>query len=207
MRFFKNNIGLIAAIVAVVWSIVAIWLSANQFISPYREGIGWSYLLAIIGSVYHSGRLISRPLRTLNVVLAIAIPIASLTIIRFASRHSNEMFAYWKLRSVSKAQWQTMSAELNRLSTLEWSDDIPTISPKDLPSSFSYLGPRTESVGITIWRWDDLGVTANVMYGGRYRTWGMATGPTDRLIAGYRSATYRFFSVGTNANFFVGWGG
>jgi hypothetical protein len=159
---------------------------------------------ALFGSIYHWYKVISKSPNTRNILLAVIVSVCSVVIVYTAAAHSNQMFAYWKMKAISGAEWQQMALDVSRLARQVDNTYDNRLSPKDWPKSFDHLGSAEDFHHAEYVKWDTGEVAVRVTYGGRYRAWGLLVAPDDYLNIGPWSK-FKRTGVATNAYFYVGY--
>jgi hypothetical protein len=202
MKYLRAHIGMIIAVVAIIWPFLAVWLSAHQLIPVYREGFGFCYFGALFGAMYHWCNIVSKSRSVRNILLAVVVPVCSVVIVYNISIHRNQLFAHWKMQDISSAEWQQMASDLTRLARQTENEENNQISSTNLPKRFDRLGPAGECRAEYV-KWEDGEIAVRVAYGGRYRAWGLLVAPDDYLNIGPWSKFNRT-RVATNAWFYVG---
>jgi hypothetical protein len=202
----KAHAGIIILLLAVVWSVMAPWLSANQFIAVRAEVLNYKYcVLAVVCGGFRliqGGKSGGRRQVVRWVVL-----VGSLLAVCLAWFLADNAFTYWKMRAVPAAAWQQAASDLERLAK-----EAPTMGKNQpwanyaryLPKSIQVVGlPEDYAAGHgSAGLYGAEGIVADVTYGFKPRTWGLFVGTEDPVREGPQK--YRTIRVGTNAFFFVG---
>jgi hypothetical protein len=194
-----NKAAIVIAAVAVLWAIIASWLTANEVIGVATEFTTYS---CSFGSVLVCGLLnlwLRSNRRLLSTLLKIVAILGALTVIIVACRFSDGTFTFWKMRTVKPSEWHQMISDLLMLDKRgrETNTKI-NINHDETPKSFGSLGLLSDCMGGHA----GIGNDPAIFYGVKSRRWGLEIGSND--FSHGRWATFKRVQVGENAWFFVG---
>jgi len=193
-----SKAAIVTASAAVLLTIIAPWLTANEIIGVLTEFTVYSYSSGIVlfcGLLYlwRSDRSI---LSTSRAVIAI---IGAIAVIIVSCLHSDKAFVFWKMRAVKPGEWHQMISDLLVLD--QRSRNMNTniyITHDKAPKSFGSLGLLCDYLGGNV----GIGNDPAIFFGVKSRRWGLEIG-SDDFFRG-RRATFSRVQVGENAWFFVG---
>jgi hypothetical protein len=167
--------------IASVWSAVAALSSANRFISVLTEiasywlalfvvlGGGWLYLRNQSQSIARRSFLYRR----LCVAFALTVVIASWSL-------SDGQFLYRKMRSIPLEAWPQMVSDLKEIGRQAAESGTTDLSSRrPLPESLQQLGSKEDYRGGMGNMWNSpeyTGAVAGVVFGYKYRRWGLCVG-------------------------------
>jgi hypothetical protein len=192
---------------AVVWSMVASWFSANRFITVGTELN--SYWLCLGGVVVGAvaciwNRSEGKPL--LAVEMRYVVGVCAFVAVVSLSLSSNRTFFFWKMRAIPAKAWPEMVSDLERVGKLSAESGTNYLSgAKAPPKSLQQLGLGNDYAGGSA-QWvsfpDYRGVIADIEFGNKIRVWGLHFGPEKSLSEFCPNC--RRVRVGQNAFFFLG---
>jgi hypothetical protein len=189
------------------WSMIAPWLSANNFIAVRTELISyWAFLIvlmfaasAFLGNLRYSIPTRLFVLRSLGVVCVSSVFMAGWL-------SSDKAFLHWKMRSIRGEAWPQMAFDLESLGR-EVAESGTAVLPASRvpPKSLLGLGSRldyTGAMGSVLNSPQYTGIVANVTFGYKVRSWGLFLGPEEGARSYCRGGAC--LRVAPNAYFFVG---
>ncbi len=183
---------------AALWSASASSLSAYGFITVGTEQSSyfWCLVVLVAGAFLY---IIDEKGLTMRGLFRVGVCLGFLFVILvFWFRLGTNVFAYWKLKTISPAQWAEMSADLEALITEATPEDARTgfyVTREDVPKSLHPLGFREPGGGFAYSR--DTETMVYVWYGNKSRSWGLSVGTEWHKFR-------QWTQVSSNAFFFIG---
>lgn len=192
--------------VATVWSAEASYLSAHQVVTVGIEL--YTYWLSIplaifCGLKYVSNRPTSQGVQGLLARSIIFLFATSLSIAAWI--RSDDLFLFWKLRTIPPRAWPQMIADLKGSGRKSADNEGRFFGADALPKSLDSLGSRADFIhgkGQWLTRTDYTGLIAYAEFGYKVRTWGLFVGPEKIVQEGWRG--FRKEHVAQDAYFIIG---
>lgn len=193
--------------VAAGWSVVAVWLSAHQFIPVYTELASyWVSLLAGVAGGYMCFRSQSESAGSADSLWRGVCVACALVVVMTSWRLSDQRFIAWKMRAIPPdAAWPQMVSDLESVGRRVAESGRSSLPMKEPPpKSLQQLGSEVDYKGvsgnlITSPEYD--GVTAAILFGYKGRCLGLCVGPEG--FAKKYGRDGRYIRVATNAFFFA----
>jgi hypothetical protein len=203
----KDHVGAALMGIAVIWSIVAPWLSANNVITVWAElSTRWLLLLVLLfGASAHLGNL-SRPWPLRSFFCRCVA--ATFALMMFVAMWflSDKAFLYWKMRAIPPEAWVQMVSDVEKVGRQSAESGTNCLSgTMPPPKSLQRLGLAGDYGGGSaqfVSRPEYTGLVVSIDFGYKVRGWGLFVGP-EKLAKGHWPGFERR-RVGTNAFFFIG---
>jgi hypothetical protein len=194
------------AVMASIWSTLASYLSAHQFIAVGTEI--YSYWIAVpltilCGAKYVSNRSGDKRWHCLVVRGTIFVSILLLALVAWA--RSADTFCFWKLKDISPDSWPQIIAGLQKAGRTSADNGGRSFGATAFPESLSPLGTKEDFIlgrGRWLTRPGYTGLVAYAEFGYRVRIWGLFVGPEKLLDEGWPGV--KKVPVGQDSFFIVG---